>query len=187
MIDGVAHVALTHRSGPPSIMLIDESDWLRIKDMGTAVTGMKGAGQSYYGLIRKKGVGRTPRGRLVAIHRLVLGLTDPKILVDHINHDTLDNRRVNLRAVTPAQNMLNRRGLPSHSKTGARCIHPIAWLRDGTVIVKFRVAVKKQHVGVFDTLREAQEAVRQRLLQLGVPISSLPPADLPEPTIQVSL
>lgn len=31
------------------------------------------------------------------IHRSILGLTDPKIVVDHINGDTLDNRRENLR------------------------------------------------------------------------------------------
>lgn len=42
------------------------------------------------------------------IHRRIMGLDrgDP-LVVDHINGDTLDNRRANLRVVTPAQNAQN--------------------------------------------------------------------------------
>lgn len=41
------------------------------------------------------------------MHRLILGITDSKILVDHIDHDGLDNRRSNLRICTKAQNRFN--------------------------------------------------------------------------------
>ena len=36
-----------------------------------------------------------PTGKQISIlmHRQILGLTDPKIFTDHINHDPLDNRR----------------------------------------------------------------------------------------------
>lgn len=45
----------------------------------------------------------------VRMHRLILGIPkgDPR-LVDHINGDRLDNRRDNLRCVTPAQSAQNR-------------------------------------------------------------------------------
>jgi hypothetical protein len=51
---------------------------------------------------------RSTRGRLDYLHRTILGLTpdDPR-KGDHINGDTLDNRRTNLRIVTPAQNAQN--------------------------------------------------------------------------------
>ena len=48
---------------------------------------------------------RTTRGECIYMHRLILGLDkgDP-MEADHINHDTLDNRRANLRTVTSRQN-----------------------------------------------------------------------------------
>src|SRR5205823_2166668 len=53
--------------------------------------------------------GRAPRGSLVTMHRLIMGLEpgDPRE-VDHINGDGLDNRRANLRIVTRAQQAQNR-------------------------------------------------------------------------------
>lgn len=43
-----------------------------------------------------------------AIHRIIMGCSDPSIFVDHINHNKLDNRKCNLRLVTPAQNTYNK-------------------------------------------------------------------------------
>ena len=42
-------------------------------------------------------------------HRLLLGVSNPKIFVDHINHNGLDNRRENLRFCTSTQNQGNAR------------------------------------------------------------------------------
>lgn len=39
--------------------------------------------------------------------RLIMGLTDPNLFIDHINHDKLDNRKANLRIVTKSQNAMN--------------------------------------------------------------------------------
>lgn len=49
------------------------------------------------------------RGRksTMKLHRFILGITDPKTVVDHINHDSLDNRRSNLRACVHAENGSN--------------------------------------------------------------------------------
>jgi hypothetical protein len=54
------------------------------------------------------------------LHRFLLDA--PKgMQVDHINHDTLDNRRSNLRIVTTnQQNNENRNGAHKNSKTGIR-------------------------------------------------------------------
>ncbi len=50
------------------------------------------------------------------MHRLILGITDPSIHVDHVSRDGLDNRRANLRIATRAENMRNRKTWGRHSR-----------------------------------------------------------------------
>ncbi len=54
----------------------------------------------------------------LSLHRFLMGLkpNDPHV-VDHKNHDTLDNRYSNLRVCTRSENQRNRRK-PHHSSTG---------------------------------------------------------------------
>lgn len=58
--------------------------------------------------------------RSISLHRAVLNITDAHIHVDHRNHDTLDNRRENLRACTPAKNQANRKGKNKNNTSGFR-------------------------------------------------------------------
>jgi hypothetical protein len=62
---------------------------------------------------------RSSRGG-VYMHRMLMGVSDRKTQIDHINHDTLDNRRANLRVLTNAQNNINRKGAYQTSKVGVR-------------------------------------------------------------------
>lgn len=52
---------------------------------------------------------RTENGRGIRMHRRIMG-AKPGQVVDHINHNGLDNRRCNLRLCSQAKNALNRRG-----------------------------------------------------------------------------
>jgi hypothetical protein len=53
----------------------------------------------------------------IQLHRFILGVTDSTILVDHWNHDGLDNQKDNLRLATLSQNGGNR-VLNKNSTTG---------------------------------------------------------------------
>lgn len=61
--------------------------------------------------------GEKPR-RKVVMHRLILD-APPNLVVDHINFDTLDNRRCNIRLTTRAGNRWNTMILP-HASTPYR-------------------------------------------------------------------
>ncbi len=45
----------------------------------------------------------------IKMHRLILGLINPKEETDHIDFDGLNNQRQNIRKATPSQNRANRR------------------------------------------------------------------------------
>ena len=65
-------------------------------------------------------IGGHRRFPTIKLHREILGVTDPKILVDHRNHDTLDCQRHNLRPCTSSQNQANRRGAAGDTISGVR-------------------------------------------------------------------
>jgi len=90
----------------------------------------------------------------ISMHRVILGLTNPKIKGDHKNHDTLDNQRDNLRAVTNSQNLMNRRGAARNSKTGVRGVSA-----DGpSYRALIWVGGKNLNLGTFPTIALASEA-----------------------------
>lgn len=92
----------------------------------------------------------------IYMHRQILGLTDPKINTDHINHNGLDNRRENLRPATNQQNHWN--SLP---KKGYKGVHNInfRWTssikHDGKLI----------HLGIFGTPEEAAKAYNEKAIE----------------------
>lgn len=53
---------------------------------------------------------RTESGKKIYMHRFILNVTDPKVIVDHINGDGLDNRRCNLQISNSKGNARTRRG-----------------------------------------------------------------------------
>ena len=92
------------------IAIVDRNDYLWLENMGSW----------YYHVGIKNKCGYAARkesnGNLILMHRMILGL-DRHQSSDHINGDTLDNRRCNLRIATASQNMYNRR-LNKNSTTG---------------------------------------------------------------------
>jgi hypothetical protein len=86
------------------------------------------------------------RWRQVKLHRLLLD-APPGTHVDHINHDTLDNRRENLRVVTAQQNQANSRKII----TGDSCFKGVCWHKQSN---KWRayIAVNRRQIslGLFD-------------------------------------
>lgn len=89
------------------------------------------------------------------LHRFIIGAR-PGFHVDHVNGDTLDNRRENLREVTPSQNMQNRRGVQKNSLTGVRNVKWHKGMRLFGVSVK--VNRKSHFIGYFRDIESAEKA-----------------------------
>jgi len=85
----------------------------------------------------------------IYMHREILGLKKgDKRQVDHINHDTLDNREGNLRIITDQKNKWNRRNSKGYS-----------WHKGHKkYIATITVNRKNVHLGYFDTPEEAHQA-----------------------------
>jgi len=54
--------------------------------------------------------------KAIALHRFIVNCPNGK-MVDHINHNTLDNRKENLKICTNKENQHNRRGIEGIKKT----------------------------------------------------------------------
>jgi len=104
------------------------------------------------------------KGKVYKQHRMVLNLCDENanIEVDHINHDTLDNRKNELRIANRSENCINRT-LSKHNKSG---ITGIYWCNSAN---KWAVQISKDKVkhylGVYADLTEAI-AIRKQAEQL---------------------
>jgi len=92
-----------------------------------------------------------------SLHRLLMG-NPAGLLVDHINGNTLDNRRANLRLATKAQNQTNTR-MRSNNKSGYRGVH---WRSDSQKwCSQIRANGKVRTLGSFTTVEAAAEAYRK--------------------------
>lgn len=92
----------------------------------------------------------------LSLHRFLFNYPTG-FVIDHINHDTLDNRRENLRKLTHAENHQNRLGAMKSSKTGVRGVF---W--DNTkraFIAKVKLNGKRVFNKTFHSLEEAEKAV----------------------------
>lgn len=104
-------------------------------------------------------VKRWPARVIVPVHRWVMGLSkgDGKI-VDHINGNRLDNRRVNLRLVTRSINALNRRAPYASSSTGLLGVRHDPRRLSKPFVAAMMLDQKHVHIGTFATAEEAHAA-----------------------------
>lgn len=78
-------------------------------------------------------------------------------VTDHINHDTLDNRRSNLRSVSNTVNGQNRKGPLRNSTSGIR---GVSWhSRDRRWIARVQHHDVRMHLGSFVDIEAARTAV----------------------------
>lgn len=97
------------------------------------------------------------------MHRLIMGLkVGDRRYVDHINGNTLDNRRSNLRVCTSQQNSMNRR-VRRESRSGYK---GVLYLKDRHVYrATIQVGGRRKYLGHFKTPLEAAKAYNEAAIK----------------------
>lgn len=97
----------------------------------------------------------TKRSRGILMHRFILGVRNPNILIDHKNTNGLDNRKKNLRMCDRTQNLCNT-GLMRTNTSGFK---GVSWdPRQEKWVAKTRFRRKYIHIGRFLTKIAAAKA-----------------------------
>lgn len=108
--DGTSYIVFYDKAGnrKPKMGLVDNEDIPVLSKHVWAVTNVG------YVVTSEKGC----KNHKLLMHRVIMQVEDD-LLVDHINHDTLDNRKCNLRKCTRSQNYMNE-GLRYNNTSGVR-------------------------------------------------------------------
>lgn len=89
--------------------------------------------------------------KTIKMHREIMGVTDPKIQVDHRDSDGLNNVDENLRICTNAENAHNR-GKPRDNRSGYK---GVSYRKD---LKKYVARIGRIHLGFFSDPIEAARA-----------------------------
>lgn len=127
------------------VSLIDEEDRDRVAQFKWCASRSGHSNLVY--AIRKES------GRKLILHRIITGAL-PGQVVDHINGDTLDNRKANLRLVSQGENLANT-GPTKKNRSGVRGVHMNRW---GDWVVQIRRCGLSRYVGTFESLTDAESA-----------------------------
>jgi len=128
--------------------LVDDEDYNRINAHKWCAQWHRNARSFYATRGSRDGYGKR---RAIHMHREVMG-TETCECVDHINHNTLDNRRDNLRVCSNSQNQANQR-LSTKNTSGFKGVY---WYKErGKWRVNLKVNNKRCHCGYFVTALEA--------------------------------
>jgi len=105
---------------------------------------------------------RAGKFRVLLMHRMVMSCPAGKV-VDHINGNSLDNRKANLRICRQGENARNA-AKRSHNKSGFKGVwwHPQSQMWRAVV----RVNGKNNHIGLFKGKEDAARAYDQAAVKL---------------------
>lgn len=142
--------------------LIDEEDYIRISTLGKwqAIGPNKGKYYAVHNTHRNINGKRT--GITLLLHRFLTNAPEG-MEVDHINGDSLDNRKFNLRICTKAQNRANVPGKPNHRSSQYKGVR---FKKDHAGNKKaWEARIKTKHIGYYATELEAAIAYNQKALE----------------------
>ena len=97
-------------------------------------------------------------GKRILLHRLLMNINEPKIMIDHINHIIIDNRKSNMRIVNKSQNAMNHNILRNNTSG----VTGISQRKDNKKW-RARITVNNNNIylGQFDSFEDAIKARKE--------------------------
>ena len=146
---GAVRMPLMSSHDPNAFALVDPEDVPLVRGFRWKVLHRL-HGWASYAVTQTQGDRKTLR-----MHRVILGVSDPRVVVDHINRNGLDNRRCNLRTGTQSQNMQNRR---ANITSASRFKGVVRHSSQGKWQASIGLSGKRKHLGTFATEEDAARA-----------------------------
>lgn len=102
----------------------------------------------------------------IYLSRVILGVTDPSVIVDYANHDTLNNLKDNLIITSKSGSGLLRKGANSNNKSSG--VIGVSWHKKASKWMA-QISHKRKHyyLGLHETIEQAAQEVetaRRKLL-----------------------
>jgi len=138
------------RMAQPKYAKVDPADYKRLKKYDWIAR--KGT-NCFYAQILEPNV--ITEKKMMHMHQVILEVPEGMV-VDHINHDTMDNRSANLRAATKVQNSYNRKKLSRQCSSKYKGV----WWHKSSLKWQARVIFEKKriHLGTFKNEIDAAKA-----------------------------
>lgn len=160
MTENYAVIDIGTSAYPGAECKIDQADLELVSRYKWGIAYMGGVG--YKLAYARTRIGGRKNASYIRMHRLIMGAA-PGVEVDHINGDTLDNRRCNLRVATRLEQSRNT-GMRKNNSTGFKGVSYIEKLR------KFRAYIvvnrKQIHLGLFVKAEDAAAAYEKSASEL---------------------
>lgn len=154
MNDDTKIIKLARKGEQPLDCIVDAADFGWLVGMGNWLLH-DGGGGLFYACCR---VSASGKASTVLMHRAIVNA--PRgMIADHINHNTLDNRRSNLRIATPSESARNRRYQNPLGYFGVKC-------KGRSFSYNIELNGRPRYVGGFPTAEDAARARDAAALEL---------------------
>lgn len=107
--------------------------------------------------------------KVILMHREILGVTDSKILVDHKDHNGLNNQRSNIRPCTHSQNAMNKKA----NKDSTSQFLGVSLYRNKKWQAVINIDRVKKHLGYYHTEESAAMIYNENAIKFHGEFASL--------------
>jgi len=101
--------------------------------------------------------------KYLLMHRIILEVTDPKVFIDHIDCNKLNNQKNNLRIVTHQLNQANR-PRPRQNTSNYKGVSLVSYSKTWRARIMFNY--KEINLGTYASKHEAAKAYNKKALEL---------------------